>query len=162
MAFEFSHNLFNFRPAVFEFFHAIHFPRLPGFLVKIERFVQERPGEIEQIRRPHNCHLDHEPCVIVMQIGWHRKATYAFQMHFTEAQIAVPLSDIRFIGSKKLCRPWLNSFLAVQEPDATIYTEAKAVSQFRVTALGILQCLLFHGIEHHPLILAEIRLQRHC
>lgn len=51
--------------------------------------------------------------------------------------------------------------LAVQKPHATIHTEAEAVAEFRTAAPGIGQRSLFHGIEHHPRIFAEIRLQRH-
>lgn len=44
---------------------------------------------------------------------------------------------------------------AVQEPDATIHTEAETVTQLRVAAHGIRQRLFLHGIKHHPLILAK-------
>lgn len=50
------------------------------------------------------------------------------------------------------------SVLAVQEPDATIHSEAETVAQLRVAARGICQRLLLHGIKHHPLIITEDRL----
>ena len=125
VAFEFPHDLLHFGPAVFEFLHAIHFPCLPGFFVKIERLVQQRSGEIEQVRRSNDGHLNDEPCIIVMEVCWHREAAHALQAYFAEAQVAVPLAKVGLVGPEKLCSPWLNSFLAVQEPDATIYTEPR-------------------------------------